>query len=74
MNLKTTTLRQLIKEDFDKAFDLGLYLFCDYEHIPKIITTEEFVKRFNPTKGYYGPYIIHGIHKGLLDIPLYLGE
>jgi len=74
MNLKITTLRQLIKEDVDKAFDLGLYFFCDYEHDANLVTTEEFVNKFGPTKGYYGPYIINGIHKGLLDIPLYLGD
>jgi hypothetical protein len=72
--MKTTTLRQLIKEDVDKAFQLKLYYFCNYNHDANLLTTEEFVNKFGPTKGYYGPYRCGGIYKEYLDLPLYLGE
>lgn len=71
--MKITTLRQLIMEDIDSAFALNLYLFCNYDHIPKVITTAEFIKNFD-SKGYYGPYRCVGINKEFLDLPLYLGD
>jgi len=71
--MKTTTLRQLIKEDIDRAFALNLYLFCNYDHSPNLVTTAEFIKNFN-SKGYYGPYRCVGINKEFLDLPLYLGD
>jgi hypothetical protein len=72
--MKTTTIRQLIKEDIDRAFALNLYFFCNYDHIPNIVTTAEFIKDFKTSKGYYGPYRCGGIYKEFLDLPLYLGD
>jgi len=72
--MKTTTLRQLIKEDVDRAFSLNLYCFCNYEHSPNLVTTAEFIKNFKNSNGYYGPYRCEGINKEFLDLPLYLGD
>jgi hypothetical protein len=72
--MKTTTLRQLIKEDLDFAFSLMLYYFCNYEHSPNLVTTDKFAYTIDRSKGYYGPYNLTGINKEFLDLPLYLGE
>lgn len=76
MNLKTTTLRQLIKEDLDLAFRLKLCYFHD-SNIVRFITTTDKSKDFN-TQGLYGPYDCGGVYGGmyqdLLDVPLYLGD
>ena len=72
--LQTTTLRQLIKEDIDLAFSLKLCVFNDYERNDNLLTTAEHSNKFDRSKGFYGPYPVQGIHKGLLDLPLYIGE
>jgi hypothetical protein len=72
--MKTTTLRELIKDNIDLAFSLKLFIFCDYEHDDILITTKEFLGKFTRSQGYYGPYEVNSISKGMIDIPLYLGD
>ena len=74
MNLKTTTLRQLIIEDIDKAFSLDLCYFCNYDRVPNLVTTKQLAPKFNKSNGHYGPYEMISISKGFIDFPLYLGE
>jgi len=72
--MKTTTLRQFIIEDIDKAFNLDLCYFCNYDRIPNLITTKQLAGKFNQSNGYYGPYEMISISKKFIDFPLYLGE
>lgn len=73
--MKKTSLRNLLREDIDKAFSIKFVVFTNYERSLSVLTLPELAFNFGRHNGHYAPTEICGnLFKELLDIPLYLPD